>query len=99
MIASEDILDEAKRITSGDRNNAYGPPTQDFSRTAAVLSALFADRLTGPLEAHDVAVIMAALKLSRIQWSPRKRDHWVDLAGYARCGWQCVEAKLDTDES
>jgi Domain of unknown function (DUF6378) len=86
-----EILDEAKVLICGDRNSQYGPPAQDFRRTADVLNSL---GYRGPggreLEAHDVAVIISAVKLSRIMWSPGKRDHWVDLAGYAACGYECV---------
>jgi hypothetical protein len=34
--------------------------------------------------------MMTMLKLSRISWSPEKRDHWVDGIGYLSCGWDCV---------
>lgn len=42
------------------------------------------------LRPMDVAIMMAQLKMSRLSWSPHKYDHWVDLAGYAACGWDCV---------
>jgi hypothetical protein len=28
------ILADAEQLINGDRNNAYGPPSQDFERTA-----------------------------------------------------------------
>lgn len=80
----EDILEEALRITSGDRNAAYGPPDQDFQRTAAIWSAIKGVEF----EAREVAMFMVALKLSR-ETHQRKRDNWVDIAGYARCGSLC----------
>lgn len=89
----DDILSEAKRLVCGDRNNQYGPPTQDFERIAELWSTLFDTKFTK----HDVAVAMICLKLSRIQWSPEKRDHWVDIAGYSQCGWWC--AKEDQEGS
>ena len=87
-IADEDILDEAKRLTSGDRNNSYGPPAQDFTRTARIWTAI----LGVDVDAKQVALCMIGLKISRAAWSD-KRDHYVDMAGYARCGWQCCESK------
>jgi len=81
---SEDILDEAKRLTSGERNNSYGPPNQDFAKTATMWKAI----LGVDIEPKDVALCMIALKLSRATWAA-KRDNWVDIAGYARCGFQC----------
>ena len=81
---AEDILDEAKRLTSGERNNSYGPPQQDFTKTAAMWAAI----LGIDVDAKEVALCMIALKLSRATWSA-KRDNWVDIAGYARCGYMC----------
>lgn len=86
-------LDEARQLITGDRNNAYGPPTQDFTRTAEMASA-FGFRIHElPLEGHHVAIFMMLLKVSRLAWTPGKRDSWVDAAGYAGCGYECaVEA-------
>lgn len=94
-----ELLREAERLVTGDRNNQYGPPTQDFDRTAAILTGMglrmVADEgdeiSVTELEGHHVALIMAALKLSRLCWQADKRDSWADLAGYAACGWECVD--------
>lgn len=88
--APEDILEEALRITRGDRQAQYGPPDQDFQRTAKIWSALKGIELT----ANDVAMFMIALKLSR-QTHQRKRDNWVDIAGYARCGSLIADAAVE----
>ena len=98
MTIRGDMLDEAKSLIDGDRNNQYGPPTQDFQRTANVLSELGFRHVDpsgnpSPLSSHHTALIMMALKLSRISWQPEKRDSWVDAAGYAGCGWECVTAE------
>ena len=82
-----DVLYDAEHLINGDRNAQYGPPTQDFDRTAQMWSAYLGIRVSS----HDVAALMCLLKLSRIRWSPEKRDHWVDIAGYAACGWECAE--------
>ena len=86
----EDILDTAARITRGDRSASYGPPDQDFRRTAGMWSALFAAKLKDGVtfEPRDVALAMILLKASR-ETHQRKRDNWVDIAGYARCGSLC----------
>lgn len=86
-----EMLDETRHLITGDRNNQYGPPTQDFRRTAEALTAMGYRRPGGkPLEPHDVAIIVSMIKISRLMWSPEKKDHWVDLAGYAACGYECV---------
>jgi hypothetical protein len=86
----EDILDTAARITRGDRNASYGPPDQDFRRTAGMWSALFQAKLQDGVtfEPRDVAMAMILLKCSR-ESHQRKLDNWVDIAGYARCGSMC----------
>jgi hypothetical protein len=84
------VLEEAKQLINGDRNNQYGPPTQDFKRTADMATG-FGFTVNGlPLQAHHVAVFMMLLKTSRLAWTPGKRDSWVDAAGYAGCGYECA---------
>jgi len=80
------LLREAEQLVTGDRNAQYGDPRQDFRRTATMWSAY----LGADVRPHDVAALMSLLKLSRIRWSPTKEDSWVDLAGYAACGWDCA---------
>jgi hypothetical protein len=84
-----DVLNEARDLITGDRNNQYGPPEQDFVRTARLWSAL---GLAGPggrdIIGSDVALAMACLKMSRLAWNRDKRDSWVDGAGYFACGYE-----------
>lgn len=92
----EAVLDTAKTLVMGDRNNQYGPPTQDFEKIAKMLSVQgfrFVDSGGFPreLEAHHVAMMMVTLKLARLSWDPGKFDSWIDIAGYAACGWECVD--------
>lgn len=86
------VLAEAGRLVNGERNFDYGDPIADFARTAEFWTTYLSSTrgLASPLDAHDVAALMALLKISRIAWSPDKEDHWVDLAGYAACGADCV---------
>jgi hypothetical protein len=84
----EDVLEEALRITSGARQEEYGPPDKDFARTAAIWSALKGVDFT----AAEVALFMIAVKLSREVHQP-KRDSAVDIAGYARCLHLCRKAE------
>lgn len=84
------VLDEAKSLICGDRNSQYGPPSQDFERTAGMMNALFGHMLQEgkAFKSRDVAWIMMMVKASRSQHAP-KRDNYVDAAGYAACGWEC----------
>ncbi len=93
------ILREAIVLINGDRNNDYGDPVDDFSTTAELwetyLSRTIEARGSLDLKAHDVAVMMMLLKIARISWTPTKMDHWVDIAGYDGCGWDCVQRQDD----
>lgn len=76
-----DILEEALSVTKGDRQADYGDMTASFTRIASLWSAYKGVEFT----AKDVASMMILLKVSR-SVTGNKRDNWVDIAGYARCG-------------
>ena len=73
----ETILEEAQRLVHGDRGANYGHPYDDFSRTAAIWSAILNVQVTP----EEVALCMVGLKISREVNKP-KRDNVVDGAGY-----------------
>jgi hypothetical protein len=83
----QSILAEAAAITNGRRNEDYGPPHKNFSRIAKMWSVIF-DKDVTPAQ---VGLAMIALKMSRACAS-LERDHFVDIAGYARCAWDVIEA-------
>ena len=82
------ILREAESLINGDRQDQYGPPSQSFSRIAAVMTQFLGDKLREgvTLEPHDVALFYIAGKGCRAGVSPDRRDTWVDLAGFAALG-------------
>jgi hypothetical protein len=90
----ENVLEEANRLVNGERGQHYGPPIEDGTRVAGMLNAL---GYRGPdgreLQPHDWAIFLMAVKMSRIVVTPTKRDHWVDIPGYAQCGWNCVSSE------
>lgn len=75
---SETILEEAQRITHGDRNDDYGHPLDDFSKTAAMWTPIVGATVTPEM----VALMMVCLKISRELNRPT-RDNKVDICGYA----------------
>jgi hypothetical protein len=94
------LLQEAEKIVSVERNKSYGEPDEDFKRIAAIASAMgfcidAGGDMLRPLRSDDVAKFMIALKLSRLMWSPNHRDSWLDIAGYAACGFETAQLRAD----
>ena len=75
-----DILAEASRIVTTDRNNQYGEPEDLFG----LIAKLWAAYLDGDadISAHDVAVMMGLMKCARMQANPAHLDSAVDACGY-----------------
>lgn len=73
------ILEEAERLTSTDREDQYGDPLQNWTRTARLMSAVLGREVT-PSQA---ILCMIGVKLARLAHE-MKRDSVVDIAGYAR---------------
>lgn len=81
---SETILQEASRITSADRQERYGSPLDNWTRTAAILNAVLSEKLRAPMTAEEAALCLVGVKLARLGHSPTHRDSLVDVAGYVR---------------
>ncbi|MFA5525937.1 MAG: DUF4406 domain-containing protein [Acholeplasmataceae bacterium] len=75
---NDSILTEAQNLVHGPRQHDYGHPIHDWTRTAAMWSALLDTTVT----AEQAVMCMIAVKLSREVNRP-KRDNRVDAAGYA----------------
>lgn len=78
MADGESVLLEADGLVHGDRQDSYGHPLDDFSKTAKMWSAVLGHDVTP----EQVALCMCCVKISR-QVNKPKRDNLVDLAGYA----------------
>ncbi len=77
----EQTLEEALKIVTKDRQNAYGTPEDNFS----CIANLWSTYLGNPISAKQVAVLMILLKIARSKTSPDYSDNYVDIAGYAAC--------------
>lgn len=69
-----------------DRNETYGDPVVNMTRTAKMVDAMLQG---AKIEAHHIPMIQICVKLSRAMTSPKKADHWDDIAGYAEMGKAC----------
>lgn len=93
------LLLQAADTIDGDRNDTYGGPESSF-KTIAGLWNEYLRTATGVsrIEPHDVAAMLALLKIARIAGSGgTHKDSWLDLAGYAACGWETVAQPPSAD--
>ena len=64
-----------------DRHTKYGPPSEHFGRTAALVNAAFGTTFT----ASDWALVMVLDKVARLRGPTPTTDGGVDIAGYGGC--------------
>lgn len=79
--------------TVADRGVPYGGVEDNFGRIAALWTTHLMNRYAGTLtddppklDPSDVAMMMALMKIARLEANPSHADSWVDVAGYAACG-------------
>lgn len=71
------VLNEAMGLI-GERGQDYGGIEDNFSHIASIFTTM-----TGKaFGAHDVAMVLAAVKIARIRQSPGKADNYLDAINY-----------------
>lgn len=96
-----DILHEAERCVYGQREQDYGSPENNFE-TIGLLWGVYL-RAAHPelakvmgmnhINAKDVAIMMALLKVARIAKGNGTVDSFVDCCGYIACGGEIAGSK------
>lgn len=89
--APKSALMEAEGLVHGDRDDVYGHPFEDFSRTAMIWEAIFGVEVTP----EQVALAMVGVKMSRLCNTPSHHDSVVDIAGYAETLHMIQEWRAD----
>lgn len=87
MRKREELLEDASAAISGERNLEYGEPSDDFRRIADLWTTFFGFTF----EPAHVAAALILMKCSRLAHCNTKRDTWLDIAGYAACGFEVVD--------
>ena len=80
---------EAAKETVADRGEDYGSIWDNHERIAIIWTALIGIQI----EPEHVAMMMAGVKLARLAATPDHQDSWVDLAGYAATGSECLDVR------
>lgn len=93
-MSREDILDYAKFIVTGEREDMYGSPEDSFY----LISRLWSDYLETVVLPEDVATMMILLKIARSK-KGFSIDNYVDIAGYAACGGEIASEREDSEKN
>lgn len=88
----EELLDKAKEIVMGARQENYGSPESNFKTIATLWSTYVSTTLGKQLtfDPVDVAVMMVLMKVARLANKPDHMDSWIDIAGYAANGAEII---------
>ena len=96
--AGAEILTEAYNLITGDRQNDYDHPLDDYSRTVDIFRAITGITLT----AEEGVLFMVAMKLSRLANELNNQldvpDNTRDAIGYLGC-LNMVRTKLRDDQT
>lgn len=90
-------LEAAADCVLKNRAQVYAAPEDAFGLIAKFWTSYLSE--CGPLLAsHDVAAMLALMKVARVAQNSDHIDSWVDLAGYAACGVECATRGLRVEE-
>ena len=79
MSTTKEFLTEAVKLVGGDRQRDYGDKVVNHSNIARLWSAY----LDVKIEAHDVALMMALLKMARTKLGEVSKDTYIDMSAYS----------------
>ena len=79
-----DLLEISKALVTKDRHETHGEARHNFALVAAM--AWVTESLGLELDATDVAIMMALVKLARAKHNRSNLENWVDGIGYLACG-------------
>lgn len=96
-----DILESAKTCITGQREQDYGSPEDNFAAIAAFWNVYLSKRKApnADITPHDVSVMMCLLKIARTLTGNVHTDNYVDLAGYAACAGEIAAKTNDRKEN
>lgn len=88
------LLEEAAKLTAGDRNRDYGDPYEQHRRAAQIFNATSGLNLS----ASDIVRVLIAVKQSRRFKTPMHRDSFVDDMAYTGILYECLLAEAAEHE-
>ena len=91
----EKCLRVANECVNGARNLIHGTPEDNFG----LIADLWTDYLGHVVTKEDVTMMMVLLKVARVRSGAGDSDNFVDIAGYAACGFENYITIRDLEEN
>jgi hypothetical protein len=98
------VVDKVDQLVNVERQAVYGCPSEDFTRTANMMTALgfrfmSTDGQLKDVQPEHIPMFMILIKLSRIANCEHAfhADSWLDVKGYAKTA-EIVNEKLYADQ-
>ena len=82
---TKEFLSKANVLVEGDRQKDYGDKLHNHSN----ISKLWSAYLDIDIQPHDVAIMMALLKVARTKFGQPTADTYVDAAAYMAIAGEC----------
>ena len=76
---TKEILEEATKLASGQRQIDYGDKTENHTNIARLWTA-YMGYIISP---HDVAILMCLLKIARTKLGAISKDTYMDMSAYS----------------
>ena len=95
------VLDEAKKVINGERQDTYGNPEDSFQLIGELWTAYIKAKFKAPgvkLTRKDATLMMTLFKIAR-EANQGKRDNLVDAAGYIGIAGDMTDASKFVDDS
>lgn len=89
----DDFYQQVKIITDFDRQKDYGDGVKRLAATGIIVEILNTQMSEdiSPCQSHIITMLVE--KLTRAACNPDKADTWIDIAGYARFGYEASRQK------
>lgn len=94
----EALLDDARRIVTGERNVAYGEPEDNSRRIGDLWNVFLQGRTkppTEPLDPYEVFLMMGLMKIARLMHDPSNYDSYLDAVGYITVAWDAYTSSQE----
>lgn len=84
-MTDKSVMQQAHDLIHGQRAADYGDALENFSHIAMGFSFVLGRKLSEPVTAEEVAMMMQTLKMSRLTQQPGHLDSIIDNLGYGGC--------------